>query len=294
MNNSFLFDFHTDVVTCDELSLEQKLQYVVEQSKRHSMVLALWTSKYKLSIAQIYEVIKPYRDLNLNNVYFGIEDINLDLSDFGFSNIDANSTNIQIDALQAIASLPFLYYGLVWNNSNIYATSCTDSIDDGLSAFGKQLVATLLKHNKVIDLAHASKRTMYDVIDVLDGKNLVCTHTCFDAVHHHVRNLDIAQCKALVEHDAMIGMTLVSQFLGGDSIEYVLRHIEWFAEKFGVDNLCIGTDLYGTTSLKNLETYDKIAESIEYDLSKRGWKQDDVDAVLYGNLQNYIDKVLKN
>jgi membrane dipeptidase len=259
-----LFDFHNDILTSDQ-SNQYKREYVVQQSQRVGLVLALWTSKCALTLSQVSNILQPYIDLGLPNIVLSIEDINI---------IDASP--------QQIAMLPFVFYGLVWNVSNRYAGSCYDTI--GLSSDGVELVSTLCEHNKVVDVAHASKASFWDILDCTHGNNVVCSHTCFDTVHHHVRNLDDTQCQALVDNNSLIGFALVRDLLGGDDLNLVIRHIDWFVNKWGVDNLCIGTDYFGTNHLQELSTYEQVDTNIRNGLSKLGYANSDIDKILYNNL----------
>ena len=60
------------------------------------------------------------------------------------------------------------------------------------------------------------------------------------------------QLKMIVESGGIVGLCLVSEFLNGtkrSSVKDVVSHIDYFACKFGIDNLAIGTDFYGTKQL---------------------------------------------
>ena len=275
MNDTSLqiFDFHSDLITENELSLPQKLEFLRSSCDANGMVLALWTSAHPLSIEQVYQALQPFVQLKLPNVYFSIEDLNLLSTD-----------------ISSIAALPFLFWGIVWNNSNRYASSCFESVDSGLTSHGKKLASALLQRNRVLDVAHASKKTFLDILNIAPPKSVVCSHTCFDSVHSHARNLDFEQCRYLVDNGGIVGLTLVEKFLGGGSVEHVLRHIDWFADKFGVDNLCLGTDFFGATPLKDLDNYAKVA-NLRQELYKKGWTSQDVDKCLYANLQNFIKQL---
>ncbi|MCL1944569.1 MAG: membrane dipeptidase [Firmicutes bacterium] len=298
-----IFDFHNDIVTSEELILNQKLDWIIEQSKCNGIILALWTSKKSLTLENIKSILQPYIDLNLPNVYFSIEDINIHdyrLVDLKYVNNDIYGTYEKNKYLFfcELATMPFLFYGIVWNNSNRYASSCmSGNIEDcdGLTHDGKIFLHTLLQHNKVVDTAHASRNSFYDILDCVQGKNIVCSHACFEPVYKHPRNLDYYQCKSLVECDGLVGLTLVKNFLCEHDtkdtwIQRVVRHIDWFVQNFGVDNLCIGTDFFGTSPLPTLSSYDEIAILRDF-LVNLGYNNGDIDKLMFSNLQNYISRI---
>ena len=56
----------------------------------------------------------------------------------------------------------------------------------------------------------------------------------------------------IIDSGGLVGLCLVSKFLNGtkkSGIDDIVRHIDYFACKFGVDNLALGTDFFGTKYL---------------------------------------------
>ncbi|MCL2177061.1 MAG: membrane dipeptidase [Firmicutes bacterium] len=191
--------------------------------------------------------------------------------------------------LTSLISLKPFCVSLTWNNQNLLAGGA-DSVG-GLSEIGKQIVRVFQHHNVYIDTAHLNEQSFYDVCRVSE-KRLVNTHTAFYDVNPHMRNLKKRQLKTLVENDGLVALTLVPQFLSGSgecvSIDHVIKHIDYFAQCFGVDNLCIGTDFFGTDALpKGLEDYPDF-KRLKDKLLGRGYKESEIYKIFVGNAQAFI------
>ncbi|MDR3021641.1 MAG: membrane dipeptidase [Clostridiales bacterium] len=267
-----IFDFHNDIIT-HKCSLKNKLDYLHGQmSSGVSVVAALWTSKFALSMESIESLLAPFLQLgrqHKNNLIFSIEDLNI---------VDASFDDI--------VNLPFLFYGLTHNRNNIYAGSCMEG-NLGLLDNGKSLCKLLLENHKIVDTAHASKQCFYDIIECMQGKNIVCSHTCFEEVHSHARNLDKNQCDLIVKCGGMVGLTLVKDFLGYDDLQSIFVHIDWFVQRYGIDNLCIGTDFFGTTHLRCMQDYQSF-KSLRLYLYNNGFDLQSIDKIFFTNLNDYI------
>ena len=184
-----------------------------------------------------------------------------------------------------------IYVGITWNGENRFGFGCKYS--EGLKPEGKRLITLLNERNIAVDTAHISKGGFKDIID--NAKIVVNSHTCFSGVYEHKRNIDDYQIKEIVERGGVIGVTFVGYFMTGDKkckISDLIRQIDYFCQKFGTDNLAIGSDFYGTDFLpegfKNYEGYDKVKEYLSVNL---GYKNDDIDKILYKNLADFTKRI---
>jgi len=266
-----IYDFHTDIMTYDSLSLQQKLEYIKDAQTSFGLtpVLAMYLKKpvgtqYVKDMLSDYSIVKD-KMYSVENVLFD----NLSQSE--------------------IATLPFGIYGITWNYQNKYASGCLSL--GGLTDAGRQLITQLKSHNKIVDLAHINVESFFDIVNFaesIDYQNIVCSHTCFYSVHKHRRNLNDTQIRRIISLGGIIGLTFVKEFLGGDSITTVIKHIDWFCDKFGANNLAIGTDFFGTRHLPCLDTYAKF-EDLKNELVKLGYSKKVVEDIFCLNLQSYID-----
>lgn len=179
---------------------------------------------------------------------------------------------------------------LTWNYDNFLAGGAKSQ--GGLKKDGRLLVKRLNELKIPVDCAHLNKKSFYEVIDCADG--VVCTHTAFSGVREHCRNLDDDEIREIVLRGGMVGLTLYSEFLkeGGEATgDDVLRHIDYFVSKFGVDNLCLGTDFNGCEDFpKGYGDYG-FEERLKNSLVLLGYGETDADKILYGNLLKYLGRL---
>ena len=184
-----------------------------------------------------------------------------------------------------------IYVGITWNGENRFGFGCKYS--EGLKPEGKRLIKLLNERNIAVDTAHISKGGFKDIID--NAKIVVNSHTCFSGVYEHKRNIDDYQIKEIVERGGVIGVTFVGYFMTGDKrckISDLIRQIDYFCQKFGADNLAIGSDFYGTDFLpEGLEAYEGYGKVKEYLSVNLGYKNDDIDKILYKNLADFTKRI---
>jgi membrane dipeptidase len=122
--------------------------------------------------------------------------------------------------------------------------------DRGLSRDGETLVHALEARRVLVDLAHASKNTFWDVVRVHDpARPLLVSHTGVSGVHDHWRNLDDAQLRAVADSGGTIGVLYHVPFLGdawhAGRVATVARHIEHIVRTVGDDFASLGSDWDG-------------------------------------------------
>jgi membrane dipeptidase len=104
-------------------------------------------------------------------------------------------------AIEADLGLLRLFYRLgvramtlTWSNTNEWADSSGD-IDDpavphhnGLTGFGRQVVAEMNRLGMIVDISHVSDKTFWDVLEVSKAP-IIASHSSARAVTHSPRNL---------------------------------------------------------------------------------------------------------
>lgn len=174
--------------------------------------------------------------------------------------------------------------GLTWNTRNALASGA--HADGGFTQLGRNVIQKLINSDVLIDLAHLNKQSFFEAVEIMGGHKLVCTHTCFEDVNPHPRNLDRCQIQTIVDSGGLIGLTLVGEFLSSGksaAMQDVYNHIKYFVDNFGESNLCIGTDFFGTTNLpKGLRRYKDFPRFKKF-LLEKGLGHTTIDKIFHIN-----------
>jgi membrane dipeptidase len=135
-------------------------------------------------------------------------------------------------------------FSLTWNRRNPFAEGLAEPSGGGLSRLGQQLVDRLAAHGAILDLAHASERTFFDVLERTDDTTVVVSHASCRAVLETPRNLSDEQLKALADRDGVLGIMLHPLVVdpASPTIDRVLDHLDHAVEVMGVDHVGLGAD----------------------------------------------------
>ncbi len=189
-----------------------------------------------------------------------------------------------------IAQIKPFSCGLTWNYKNAFAGGAMST--SGLTKYGKEMVQFLIKHGIKIDMAHLNRKSFWQIAKLNPPRGSVfCSHTAINAVNKNPRNLTNNQIDFIVKKGGVVGISFVSEFLNGTSVstsEDVCNHILYFLKKWGIDNICIGTDFYGTKDLPvDLTCYDDFT-LLKKKLIKKGVSKADINKIFYKNLKRFI------
>lgn len=198
-----------------------------------AILLSVWTTK----LSNPMDTIKQKQELLKN-----IKHAKLHVEDAWF----LTPENIK----EFIALRPYSV-GLTWNNKNTLAVGA--KARGGLTNWGRTAIKELEAAGIQIDTAHLNRQSFYQFAKITT-RPILCTHTCFDAVNTHLRNLTAEQVKTIIKSGGVIGLTLVPEFLTKNTTycgyNDIINHILYYLsiDKEG-NHLCIGTDFYGTKQL---------------------------------------------
>lgn len=266
-----IFDLHNDYFF--KLKGAKKDKYISQNSSKNNIISAIWTSE--LSIYESMREIERARDYvnEKENLLLGIEDLHF----LTYENLD-----------KFLLYRP-IYAGLTWNTCNCLAGGASEC--GALTKFGKKVAGLLEKNNILIDTAHLNEESFLDVSKV-SKKPLFCSHTAFFGVNKHCRNLKDYQLKMIIDSGGLVGLCLVSDFISGKNkcrIEDVVAHIDYFACKFGINNLALGTDFYGTSHLpKNATNYNDLLLNLSNSLKHLGYTEKSINKIFYENANRFF------
>ena len=266
-----IVDLHNDCLL--EIKNNHRLiQYLQNNQKYLSTIcLPVWTTELKNPLKVLKDKHNLIADLKLDYATnFCIEDLGfLCEKDFGF-----------------IKTLKPFYCGICWNNSNKF---CGGAYSKGrFSKKGKNLVEVLQQDNIIIDIAHMNTYSFNDFVNITQ-KPIFCSHTGFCDMVKDCRNLENSQIKTIVESNGLMGLYFVGKYISNrnSTIDDVVKNIDYFVNRFGINNLAIGSDFYGTKDLPyGLKKY-IVFKKIKQKLLKLGYKEVNIDQIFATNFIEY-------
>ena len=273
-----LFDLHNDFLT--EIKRDgQKNKYLKDRKNiANDIISAVWTSKLDIEeamdkVEKSYDFIKNYNiKQDTKRLLLGIEDLHF----------------ISKNNLAKIINIKPTYCSLTWNNDNLLAGGALEGGD--LTNLGIDVIRELEQNNIQIDTAHLSEKSFMR-FGAITEHPILCSHTAVNYCRDHKRNLKDYQIKMIVESSGLVGISLVGDFLTAEkrsSVSDVARHIDYIVSRFGDDNICLGTDFYGTKNLpKGINTYKNLS-LLEERLKIIGYTQETINKIFYKNAKRFF------
>jgi membrane dipeptidase len=137
----------------------------------------------------------------------------------------------------------------------------------------------------MVDVAHLNERGFRDVAE-LSTAPLVSTHTGAHALCPIPRNLTDAQLDAIGESGGVAGVVFDTVMTRADGdlvidtpLSVIAGHIEYIAERIGVEHVALGSDFDGCFPPAALDDASKLQALFD----ELAWSDDDLRALAHGN-----------
>jgi membrane dipeptidase len=157
-----------------------------------------------------------------------------------------------------------------YNRQNVMGSGCLEPSDGGLSTLGHEFVAEMNRLHMLVDVAHASPRTMSDTIAASTAP-VAISHTGCRALADLPRNTSDKELKAVADRGGVAGIYFMPflRSAGQPHSEDVIRHLEHAVNICGEDHVGVGTD--GTISGIELnDAYKKLLRKFVEERIKAG------------------------
>lgn len=178
--------------------------------------------------------------------------------------------------------------GLVHFFDNEVAASAHGVSQGGLTPLGRQVVPRMEQLGIVVDLAHASRQTMQEVL-AMATKPVVVSHTGVAAVCPGPRNLTDDQLRAIAANGGLIGIGYWDGAVCEPTIENIVRSIRHAVQVMGVQHVALGSDFDGATKTP----WDTRGVIVVTDaLLASGMSADDVARVMGANTFDFLMRTL--
>lgn len=201
------------------------------------------------------------------------------------------TVNQELECIRIFANLGVRMMHLTYNRRNPIGDGCAELADAGLSDFGRTVVAEMNRLGIIIDVAHSGWQTCLEAARV-SSKPIVISHSAAWELQRHMRCKSDAVIQAVVETGGTMGITNMPDFIGGSGdIIAFLDHIDYVAQKFGVEAVSIGTDdSYRALGFEESEA--KILNNFIYrPLWENFWPVEKEIPRIKDNLQNKVNSM---
>lgn len=227
----------------------------------------------------------------------------------------------ELDRIDVLYGFGIRMLGVTYSESNALGSGCRETVDGGLTGFGRRAVERMNRLGMLIDVSHSGDRTSLDTI------RASAVPVCIS--HSGSRELwPISKCKpddvirACAERGGVIGIeaapgtTMVRPDLEEASIETFMRHFEYCVDLVGIDGVTFGPDTffgdhagsYATPSGALLASGDSEYDSVvpeyvvglenigEYPnivrwLVRHGYSDDEIAKAIGGNTRRVLEQV---
>lgn len=182
---------------------------------------------------------------------------------------------------------------LTWNYDNQIGTPAKIDATTGLKPFGIALLREMDARGIYADVSHLNERGFWDVYENM-SLSPIASHSNCKSLCGSYRNLTDDQIDAIIKKSGYIGINFYPHFLkdGGEdtSVEDVIRHIDYIAEKGGVHVIGLGSDFDGIeVQPKGMETA-ACMYTIADSLKKHGYSDENVEGIMGMNLWRLLKK----
>ena len=239
----------------------------------------------KVALAVSQEQAYENKDKGLISIFLGLE--------------NASPIGDSLERLREFYDKGVRYVTLCHSKDNLVCDSCASAVKtwNGLSPFGREVVAEMNRLGMLVDVSHISDKAFYDVIEC-SSKPVVATHSCCRALADHPRNMTDDMIRALAEKGGVIQINFYPVFLDAGfnyvpdsgqkvpSYKMIADHIDHVVGLVGIDHVGIGSDFDGIDvtpeGMDDISQMPKLFDELRF----RGYSEVDLSKIASRNFFN--------
>ena len=150
----------------------------------------------------------------------------------------------------------------------------------GLTELGKNVIRRMESKHMLVDVAHASAKTIDDVLAIAT-KPVVVSHTGVKGTCDNQRNLTDDQLKRIAATGGIIGIGFWDTAVCGEDAKAIARAIKYAVNVAGVDHVSLGSDFDGSVHAP----FDTSGEALITEaLLNETFSDDDIAKIMGGNI----------
>lgn len=190
----------------------------------------------------------------------------------------------KLENLDALYDAGFRITGLTHFFDNEIGGSAHGLDKGGLTPLGRQVIKRLEEKAMLIDLAHASRPLIDDVLAIATRPVLV-SHTGVEGTCKGPRNLSDKHLQAIAATGGVVGIGYWDGAVCATSAAAIIKAIRYTASLIGVEHVALGSDFNGTIHAPfDVTGLPQLTEG----LLKAGFSHAEVAAIMGGNVQRLL------
>lgn len=158
----------------------------------------------------------------------------------------------------------------------------------GLTEKGRELVRQMEARHMIVDLAHASPRTIEDVLAIAT-RPLVVSHTGVKGTCDNNRNVTDDQIRAVAAKGGLIGIGYWDTATCGTDARAIVKAMRYVSDRVGVEHVALGSDFDGAVT----EPFDTtgLVEITEAMLNA-GYSEQEIRMIMGENVVRFLKESL--
>lgn len=162
--------------------------------------------------------------------------------------------------------------------------SSAGMLKTGLTEKGRSMVRQMEAQHMIVDLSHASSRTIDDVLAIATSA-VVVSHTGVKATCNNNRNLSDAQIEGVAKTGGLIGIGYWSTATCGNDTNAIVRAMRHVSDLVGTEHVALGSDFDGAVE-EPFDTSSLIR--ITDELISEGYSEEQIRMIMGGNVLKFL------
>jgi microsomal dipeptidase-like Zn-dependent dipeptidase len=158
----------------------------------------------------------------------------------------------------------------------------------GLTAMGREMIWRMEKKRMVVDLAHASYKTIDDVLAIA-SRPVIVSHTGVKGTCNNNRNLSDNQIRRIAKTGGVIGIGYFKFAVCDDDAKAIAKAIRYAVNIAGIEHVGLGSDFDGAVATP-FDTAGLVA--LTDALLTEGFTENEVALIMGGNVLRVLQETL--
>ena len=200
--------------------------------------------------------------------------------------LEGDIANVDKAYKEGVRSIQLVHYA----PNDVGDLQTAEPLNKGLSAFGKEIVKRMNELGMVVDVAHASFKTVQDVADITSSP-IILSHSILKKDTNepiNARAITEEHAKVVAETGGIIGVW--PSGLSANMEEFVESTLQ-LIEVVGINHVGLGTDMDANYK-PVIKDYNDVQKWI-VGLEAKGLRKKDIEKIAGGNAKRVLKKVLK-